>query len=711
MNLLPIQYETFVQQTPAPVVVIDESMRIVEMNPTFSVLFNIVQGDQDHYLTDFIFFRNIHFLSIVSNGFNEDKPVEKNCSFELKEQFITLSVKVFPSGSDEQTKLAGLVFHEQVPENNSKDKTSTLESEENIVTQNVMILKIVHNGIGFEIVHAVGSLLSKLGIPVFDIENKMIHELYLLDDTDKYLLMLNRVWNLQREETYEGKVFGLDFIASVVPILKRGLTIEIICTVTDISLMKKTKRELFRNQQKYQSLMYDNSDNIFLIDRNCKIAEINPAAEKRMKMKPNSLIGRDYRDFIKPESLELTNAHFKKAMNGESQYHETIILNEDLSESHISCAMFPIFIDGKVEGVYGVGRDVTALVRMDRKLKKTTTLLQAYFNHTNDGASLVAQNGMLLTVNHRFADMFGWEKDDLEGQHINSLLHHEQPLSHKQQIEQALKGNDIKQFESVLSHKDGRELSVLINLSAIRSEQDVIIGIALIIQDLSNRKLTENLLKKSEQLALIGQLAAGVAHEIRNPLTTLKGFLQLMAEEQRDSPYIEILQKELNRIEFITGELLTLAKPQVTAFKQMSLDEIIYDSVQFISMEAVKHAVDIELVTEKIDISCEGHQLKQVFLNLFMNAIEAMPNGGNLTVVLKKVNQTARILITDTGIGIEESRLRKLGEPFYSTKEKGTGLGLMICRNIIESHEGTFEIQSGVGVGTSVSITLPILNR
>lgn len=711
MNLLPIRYETFVQQTPAPVVVIDESMRIVEMNRTFSVLFNIVQGKRDHHLTDFNFFRNVHFLSIVSNGFNEDKPVEKDCCFELNDQFITMNIKVFPSDSNAQTKLAGLVFHEQLSGNENKKSTASLHPKENIVTQNVMILKIVHNGLGYEVEHAVGSLLSKLGIPVFDIKNKMIHELYYLDGIDKYIWMLDRVWSLQREETYEGKLFGLDFISSIVPIIERGKTIEIICTVTDVSIMKKTKRELYRNQQKYQSLMYDNLDNIFLIDRNYKIAEINPAAERRMKMKPNSLIGRDYRDFIKPERLELTATHFKKAMNGEAQSYETTILNEDQSESHISCAIFPITIDGKVEGVYGVGRDVTALVQMDKKLKKTTTLLQAYFNRTNDGASLVAQNGLLLTINHRFANMLGWNKDDLAGQHISSLIHQEQPISHRQKIEQALNGADINQFETVFSHKNGSKLAVSINLSSIRSEQDAIIGIALIIQDISNKKMTENLLKKSEQLALIGQLAAGVAHEIRNPLTTLKGFLQLLAEEQRDSRYIDILRKELNRIEFITGELLTLAKPQATAFKKLSLDELIYDSVQFISMEAVKNAVDIELLAEKMDIRCEPHQLKQVFLNLFMNAIEAMPNGGNLTVVLNKDNDKAHLLITDNGVGIEEARLRKLGEPFYSTKEKGTGLGLMICRNIIESHAGSFEIQSEVGAGTSVSLTLPIINK
>jgi PAS domain S-box-containing protein len=233
--------------------------------------------------------------------------------------------------------------------------------------------------------------------------------------------------------------------------------------------------------------------------------------------------------------------------------------------------------------------------------------------------------------------------------------------------------------------------------------------------DVTRRKeQTEQLLQKSEKLALLGQMAAGIAHEIRNPLTSIKGFIQLFKSETYQVEYYDIVLSELDRINNIVGEFLVLAKPTAAVFAEKDVKELIKDVVTLINTQSILNNVQIfvEFECNLPKISCEENQLKQVILNLLKNAIEAMPNGGNIDV---KVNVKAEgkisIQIIDQGIGIPKDRIPTLGEPFYTTKEKGTGLGLMTCYKIIESHSGQLMIESVVNEGTTIEIILPTITQ
>jgi two-component system sporulation sensor kinase A len=233
--------------------------------------------------------------------------------------------------------------------------------------------------------------------------------------------------------------------------------------------------------------------------------------------------------------------------------------------------------------------------------------------------------------------------------------------------------------------------------------------------DITKRKeQTEQLLQKSEKLALLGQMAAGIAHEIRNPLTSIKGFIQLFKSETHQAEYYDIVLSELDRINTIVGEFLVLAKPTAAVFAEKDVKELLKDVVTLINTQSILNNVqifvDIESVLPKI--SCEENQLKQVFLNLLKNAIEAMPSGGNIDVKVKvKAEGEISIQIIDHGIGIPKDRIPTLGEPFYTTKEKGTGLGLMTCYKIIESHSGQLMIDSEVNEGTTIEIILPTITQ
>jgi two-component system sporulation sensor kinase A len=220
------------------------------------------------------------------------------------------------------------------------------------------------------------------------------------------------------------------------------------------------------------------------------------------------------------------------------------------------------------------------------------------------------------------------------------------------------------------------------------------------------------LLQKSEKLTMIGEMAAGIAHEIRNPLTTLKGFVQIMRKDAPQPVYFDLMFSELERIETITDEFLALAKPQVSEFKQKDVRQLLDNVVMLLSTQAILQNIEIETVYQDVPlIVCAENHLKQVFINIIKNAIEAMSDGGKIMIrVHPEHNETdqVRISIEDQGCGIPEERMAKLGEPFYTLKEKGTGLGLMICYKFIKEHGGQLFFVSKVGKGTTVHIVLPV---
>lgn len=238
--------------------------------------------------------------------------------------------------------------------------------------------------------------------------------------------------------------------------------------------------------------------------------------------------------------------------------------------------------------------------------------------------------------------------------------------------------------------------------------KEAVLSIGTDISD--KKKEQEQLLQKSEKLALLGQMAAGIAHEIRNPLTSIKGFVQLFKSSSQKEEYFDIVLSELDRINGIVGEFLVLAKPTADIFEKQDLTKLISEVILLSNTQSILNNVEIKVENNLHSpmIHCEKNQLKQVFLNIIKNAIEAMPDGGQLTIkVMKKTGNTISVQFIDQGVGISEDRIPSLGEPFYTTKEKGTGLGLMICYKIIENHNGRLTIESKVGEGTKIEIELP----
>ncbi|PES83333.1 two-component sensor histidine kinase [Bacillus cereus] len=225
-----------------------------------------------------------------------------------------------------------------------------------------------------------------------------------------------------------------------------------------------------------------------------------------------------------------------------------------------------------------------------------------------------------------------------------------------------------------------------------------------VVEMMSNMKETEN-------LAVIGTMSTTIAHEIRNPLTALKGFTQIQKERNlEDTMSYEIMLQEIERINEFVSELMLLGKPKPTNYEWCNIREILLYVVQLMESYATQYKVKFHL---QVDgnlpvINGDDKQLKQVLLNIIKNGIESMPKGGDIQIhAYKKAGENLCISIEDQGFGIENEKIEKIGKAFYTTKENGTGLGLMITYKIIEEHQGSIAIQSSMGVGTKVEIYLP----
>lgn len=257
------------------------------------------------------------------------------------------------------------------------------------------------------------------------------------------------------------------------------------------------------------------------------------------------------------------------------------------------------------------------------------------------------------------------------------------------------------------------------NKSDLQIEKKNVLDINKVNQDLvkENHRLlemNESLMISSEKLKMVGQLAGGIAHEIRNPLTAIKGFLKLIQQgnmdEDKKNIYFEILDDELMKIDQIAGELLILAKPHSVTYRDVNLSKLMMDVITLLNTHAVTK--NIELIYEgykgNVIVRCDEIKIKQVFINIIKNAIESMRNG-IVNISTDILDSHVKVKISDQGKGIPHHVLHRMGEPFFTTKDQGTGLGIVICNRILETHQGKMFIESKEGIGTTIIVMLPMM--
>ncbi|MED4602441.1 PAS domain S-box protein [Paenibacillus validus] len=472
----------------------------------------------------------------------------------------------------------------------------------------------------------------------------------------------------------------------------------------DISERKGLEESLTEALVRMTSLMEMMTDAYVMLNRKNEFVYVNRGAELLLEHNRDELLNRSLHTVL-PEWI---NSGFYKqcqrAMDDAAPVYFTYyfqMLDKWLEVScHPSKNGLSIFL-----------RDVTALKNQEETLRATKQQLKSMIEHAADNISILDADFRLIQVNKAFVETFGYSKEELLGEqppNVPDELLIESELLYRQ----ALQGKQISGFETKRRRKDGAMLDLSLTISPVVGSDNEITGICIIGRDISEHKKTEELLRNSEKLSVAGQLAAGVAHEIRNPLTSLKGFTQFMKTGAHyKEQYLDIMMSELDRIEQIINELLLLAKPQAAAFQQRPLSPILVHVVSLLESQANLNNIqfDTQIHGDLPSIHCEENQLKQVFINIVKNAMEAMTGGGRIQIAVEQTDpRYVTVVFSDNGPGIPGDVLKRLGEPFFTTKENGSGLGLMISQKIITEHNGRLEIKSEPDRGTVVKITLPI---
>ncbi len=276
----------------------------------------------------------------------------------------------------------------------------------------------------------------------------------------------------------------------------------------------------------------------------------------------------------------------------------------------------------------------------------------------------------------------------------------------------------LQETDLALTLDDGRRVTVRASASELRDESGTPDGLVILLRDITEVNRLETQLRRADKLAALGTLAAGVAHEVKNPLHALSLNLHLLQETVRSpqpstaevKEYFEILRSELQRMHHIVENFLRFAKPAIPEVKLLDLHALLERVLSLVAFEAAGQGVTIETAFDPAVESIPGDdgQLSQVFLNLCINALQAMPGGGSLVVTTRAADSGMAITVRDTGDGIQREILRHVFDPYFTTRPRGVGLGLAIAHRIVEGHRGTIDVESEVGKGTTMIVRLPL---
>jgi len=344
-----------------------------------------------------------------------------------------------------------------------------------------------------------------------------------------------------------------------------------------------------------------------------------------------------------------------------------------------------------------------------RKLQTITAFTDILISSMPLGIIAIGSGGEIKTCNASGLEMFGFNRN-VVGRYYHDVV----PEVFINEIEALIsEKNAITEKELTISNQGTSKNLSIISVPIDSEENSGGRGTMLLIQDLTTQKNLELEIRRNERHTALGKMAAGVAHELRNPLSSIKGLaLILKSKFKQQSSGIEaaeILISEVERLDRSISELLDYSRPENLRMRGIQLVQPIKNAIRLIRSDAQAENIEIIEKYEDENRLVEGDQdkLTQLFLNLFLNSLQAMDNGGTITVSTKHGDGKTHIAVADTGQGIDEILREKIFDPYFTTKSDGTGLGLSLSAKIIEDHRGSVSIESLKGDGTTVTITLP----
>ncbi len=475
---------------------------------------------------------------------------------------------------------------------------------------------------------------------------------------------------------------------------------------------------------------------VLVMDKDAKITFFNHPAEEITGYTKQEALGRDCCEILKSELCE-ESCPLSEVLKTEKPVfnYEVVLTNKAGKQVPVNIATAPLrdsnnAIIGAVENF----RDLTKHKGLWAKLREERNKAQQYLNIAGVIIVAITNTGKVSLINKKGCEVLGYQEEEILGQNWFDLCVPERDRhDRKEAFRQVMAGEkeEAEDYENIIVSKSGEERIIAWHNTTLTDEKGNIIGTLSSGEDITKRKLTEEELIHSEKMASLGQLAASVVHEVNNPLAGIMVYIKLFLkkykekklQDEKTEQQLLKMEKELDRTTRIIRNLLAFARQSEPSMSPVEINKVIEAALTLVENQINLENITLEKNLEpKLPlIQADFDKIQQVLINIMLNAIQAMPEGGTLTIAsssprdirIGDVHKNAvRIDITDTGIGIPKENLKKLFTPFFTTKEKGVGvgLGLSVVHGIIGKHKGRIDVESEPGKGTTFRIYLEAMD-
>lgn len=324
--------------------------------------------------------------------------------------------------------------------------------------------------------------------------------------------------------------------------------------------------------------------------------------------------------------------------------------------------------------------------------------LASIFEYSNDGIIGMTMDGTIIDWNKGACKIFGYDSQEIVGKSVLELIPSNNHETTGKMLNLIAIGQSIVHNRLTCQNKKHDLIDVSVTASPIRNNNGDIMGVSAIARDISEQSKFEKEMFRLDRLSIVGEMAASISHEVKNPMTTIKGFLQLLSQKEycdQYKSYFDLMISEVDRATSIINEFLSISRNKATFLSQGSLSNIVTQMLPLIVANANNSdIIVVSDIKETPSILLDEKEIRQVILNLTLNGLESMSSGGTLTIGTYTNNDKVVLYVKDSGPGISYDVLEKIGTPFFSTKDTGTGLGLAVCYGIVERHNGLIEIDT-----------------
>jgi PAS domain S-box-containing protein len=432
-------------------------------------------------------------------------------------------------------------------------------------------------------------------------------------------------------------------------------------------------------------------------------------------------IGRPLDLFLKEGTAELLRIREVLASSGTVQELESVILGKNKGEIPVRLSASLLRDgNGQANGFIAMLHDLSSIRHLESEMARKDQFFASILKNSADAIITLDAEERVTSWNKGAEATFGYTEQEMLGRSLDVLM--PQELKEQRELETisavARSEGLLRSYQTQRLAKDGQIIDVLFTRTAIRDPEGNLIGFSSVLKNVSEQKLLDRHLAQMEKLSAIGELAAGLAHEIKNPLAGIKGAIEIIRESMASAhPHRQILGEvlsEVGRIDRSVMNLLSYSKPKPPDFTKVDLVRVIGNVVSFVQKIADSKGIRLHTVpsSESVLITGDENELKQLFMNLILNSLEAIEKQGNIWIRLQtSADFHVNIEIIDDGPGIAPEQLPKVFLPFFTSKKHGTGLGLATCKRIVTNHGGEIRVDSEVGRGTRFTIDLCLNSR